>query len=144
MKVAAGTLNKDRARPREEQFNCTIPDGMVGFPKSTEYTVKSGPEIEPFLKMSSRDEAGVQFVLVDPWLVKPDYRFEMSDQDVEKLGLPDPSRMMTLSVVTIHREDQGISLNLAAPVVINLDRMTGAQLILEDEKHPLRHFVKTD
>ncbi len=140
MKIAADTLDRTKIKPEDKSFACEFPWGMIGFPDSKKYSIVSTPQIEPFLKMVSEDEPGVHFILVDPWQVKPDYLFEIPDHEVDRLQLEDASSMMTLSVVTIHRKKSGISLNLAAPVVINLDRMTGAQIILDDNTQPLRYF----
>ncbi len=128
----------------EENFSVQFPQGIIGFPGSINYQVSTSPKILPFYKLSSADENGVEFAAVDPWLFKEDYKVEISDQDQEFLEAEEPGDIMVLTIVTFHRKQNCISLNLCAPVVINKKKGIGAQIVLDDETLPIKYFVKID
>jgi len=131
----------------EKEFSGHVynfPRGIIGFQDSVRYQLEANARYSPFIKLKSLDEVGVEFVMMDPWIVKEDYRFEISDPDLELLMINNTGDLLILAIVTISRKDSRISLNLMAPVAINQGNKTGCQIILDNPKLPLRYQVSLE
>ncbi|WP_424448473.1 flagellar assembly protein FliW [Microbacterium arborescens] len=81
----------------------------------------------------------VRLFAVDPAAVLEDYAPVLSDAHVADLGLaaPDDARVLVVARMT----DEGIGVNLLAPVVINRRTGAAAQVILEGQDLPVRALL---
>ncbi|WP_448376316.1 flagellar assembly protein FliW [Fervidobacterium sp.] len=122
----------------------TFPKGIPGFEELKKFIVLSLPETDPIKWLVSLDDESVAFPIIDPWLVLEDYEVDLSNQDLELLQVQDPSDIVVLSIVTIPIDKpQEATVNLKAPIVINIKKGRGLQVILE--KYELKHpITKTE
>lgn len=111
----------------------TFPDGLPGFAGERRFILlPAAPEGVYWLQ--SVDEGSVAFLLVDPFPVFPEYSVELPDAP---MGDAPP---MVLAVVTLPREEgEPCTANLQAPVVLDLGRRVGLQIILPDAGYGARH-----
>ncbi|WP_291986231.1 flagellar assembly protein FliW [Luteitalea sp.] len=114
----------------------TFPAGLPGFEECRRFVVLSSRELEPFKCLQSVEGPSASFLAVDPRRAFPDYRCVLSDVDRARLGDPDETSLVWLSVVTV-LDDQTL-VNLRAPVVVNPTRMLGYQLMPSNSLYPLR------
>ena len=140
MKIATKLQNAPNSDETIEKMELMFSRGIIGFHNSKKYDILADEEYFPFLKLVSKDEKGVSFVLLDPWLVKDDYQVKISDSDVEELGAKKDTDVMIYTIVTLEYAEGQIALNLMAPLVINRVTKKGIQLILE-EPQPLQYIV---
>lgn len=119
----------------------TMPSGLIGFEMCTRFFLVRHRAGESFQWLQSVDEPGLAFVVVDPAAYFDGYEIEISDSDVEKLGLTDAEDAVVLTIVTIRDGGAGITANLAAPIVINSKNNIGAQVVLQDERYTTRHAL---
>jgi flagellar assembly factor FliW len=75
--------------------------------------------------------------------VKGDYQPVLSDEVQGILGIEKTDDVALLSIVTIRSEPLEVSVNLRAPIVINVRNMTALQTVLEDEAYPVRYLIET-
>jgi flagellar assembly factor FliW len=71
--------------------------------------------------------------------VHPSYLVEISPQNMEFLDLAKPEDAMTLSFVTVAGDPVDTTVDLLAPIVINVKNLRGRQIILED--YPVRYNI---
>jgi flagellar assembly factor FliW len=123
-----------------------IPSGLFGFPESKRYTLLEHRKGSPFVWLQSVDNGSLAFVLVDPLLVKPDYEVQINPQDMDELQLADaPDGIQTLVIVNIASgEKVQLTVNLLAPIVINVKQKSGKQIILSDNRYSLRHPIPSN
>lgn len=124
--------------PVEEGSVIRFADGLPGFEQTRAFVVLSSPELAPLHLLHHVGGPAASFLAVDPRLVLPTYRAELSEADSRRLGVPDPAALVWLALVTIDA-GQGPSVNLRAPVVINPATMTGCQVMPHSSLYPLRH-----
>lgn len=110
-------------------------EGIIGVPEARHFQLLARPD-SPIRVLCSTDLPGFNLPVVDPTLVDPDYRPELSRRLAEALGFDEQSELLILAVTTI--EPEGPMANLRAPIVINVARRCGAQVILDDRRLPLR------
>ena len=117
-----------------------VPSGMIGFPEAQRFTLLEHKKGSPFLWFQSVDDGALAFVLTDPLLFKPDYEIKINGEDKETLRLADASNgILTLAVVNIsHLEPFEITVNLLGPLVINVLKKLGKQIVLSDHRYSHR------
>lgn len=115
--------------------------GILGFEQMKQYLLIANPEEEPFRWLQVKDNASLAFVVIDPFLVVPDYRPDIPQADVDFLGLSNPSEAALLNIVTLHGHNRA-TVNLKGPIVVNRNTGVGKQVILANAseysvQHPL-------
>jgi flagellar assembly factor FliW len=125
-----------------EQVQDTVfefPEGISAFEEAKRFELLISEEIKPFAYFQSLDVEGLGFVCIDPFLVHPSYLVEISPQNMEFLDLAKPEDAMTLSFVTVAGDPVDTTVDLLAPIVINVKNLRGRQIILED--YPVRYNI---
>jgi flagellar assembly factor FliW len=118
-----------------------FPDGLPGFEQCRRFVVLSSIETAPVQYMHSVEGPAASFLAIDPRLVLPGYRCDLSDQDRARLGLAPDTVLLWLALITLDAHEEP-SVNLRAPVVINPARMIGFQVVPHDSLYPLRHPLR--
>ena len=119
-----------------------FPHGLVAFHELKEYClVESGSEKVPFCWLQAVDRPDLAFVLINPFLFKPDYDFELSAEHEEELGIEQAEDVAVFSIVVLPGEIEKMSANLLAPVVINTRTRKGKQVVLQDPRYSTRHYI---
>lgn len=118
-----------------------FPAGLLGFEQIKEYLMVANPGEQPFVWLKVANDAGLAFVVVDPFIVAPDYRPDIPPADVAFLGLNSAADAMLLAIVTIQGNGRA-TMNLKGPVVINRHTHTAKQVIITNAaeysvQHPL-------
>jgi len=118
-----------------------LPMGLLGFEQIKDYVLLVNPAEEPFAWLQVEANASLAFVVVDPFLVMPGYQPDIPQQDVEFVGLKQPSDALLLNIVTVHGPDRA-TVNLKGPIVINRHTHVGKQVIIANAneysvQHPL-------
>lgn len=121
-----------------------VPDGLPGFTDYKEYVLLILAEDSPFMIFQSIEEPNLAFITIDPWRIIPDYEFEISKQVENSLKINNKEEVLVLVIGTIRKKLQDMTVNLAAPLVININSCLGKQVILEDDNFPLRQPVFQD
>jgi flagellar assembly factor FliW len=118
-----------------------LPMGILGFEQIKNYLLISNPLEEPFRWLRVKDNPALAFVVIEPFLVAPDYQPNIPQQDVEFLGLSSPGEAVLYNIVTVH-PNQRATVNLKGPLVINRNTGVGKQVIIANAAdysihHPL-------
>ncbi|EHW0970748.1 flagellar assembly protein FliW, partial [Campylobacter jejuni] len=91
---------------------------------------------EVFVRLKSLDGKDFSFVLINPYLIRPDYEFDIPTYYQELLSLTPESNMKIFNIVAIAKSIEESTVNFLAPVVINLDNNTMVQVILDTVNYP--------
>lgn len=120
-----------------------FPKGLVGFPKCTRFALIQTNEEGVFFWLQSVDRAELAFVVCDPRVFVPDYRIPIKSEDLELIGLQDPSDAQVLTIV--NKVDEMLTGNLQGPLVANARTLMATQLVLSDKRYTTRHpLMKLD
>jgi flagellar assembly factor FliW len=122
----------------------TLEKGMIGFPALTHFALIFDEEKQrkhiSIMWLQSMDDPDVAFPVLDPHTVKADYTPNVNAEIVEPLGEMTDENTYVLVTVTVPRKVEDFSVNLKAPVVINMDTLKGVQMIVEDD-YPVKYKV---
>lgn len=118
-----------------------LPAGILGFEQFKDYMLLADPAELPFAWLRVVESAQLAFVVINPFVVMPDYAPDLPDTDVEFLGLKDPNDALLFNIVTLRGQDRA-TVNLKGPIVINRHTRTGKQVIIANAgnysvEHPL-------
>ena len=127
--------------PMASASEVRLPLGLLGFEHLRDYLLVSNPGEEPFSWLQVKDEDALAFIVINPFLVAPDYRPDLPQADVEFLGIEDQADAALFNIVTLHKGGHA-TLNLKGPVVINRHTLIGKQVVLANAcdyavEHPL-------
>jgi flagellar assembly factor FliW len=116
-----------------------LPYGLLGFEKVKNYVLLANPQEEPFLWLQMLDAARKAFLVVSPFFVMPDYQPDIPADDVEFLGLAEPTDALVYNICTLRGPGKA-TINLKGPVVINRHTLIGKQVIPNNAmKYALTH-----
>ncbi len=129
-----------KVTPKERVlFELEIPDGLIGMNELTRFHGVVEKDM-PFIELRSLDEDHLGFWVMDPFLFVDSYEVEVSDEDVNGLGITDPEQALFLCLATINKSN--VTLNLMAPLLIHRETQKGKQVVLENYKHySARHII---
>ncbi len=113
-------------------------DGMIGFSTLKNYVLVESPSMPLVLWLQSTERPGVAFPLIEPWFFKRDYKVTLSDADKVSIKLEEGDRTKIFDVLTIPEDMTKMTVNLKAPIVINLDKSAASQVILQDKTLEVR------
>ena len=125
----------------EEDF-IYFPEGIPGFENSKKYALIGNDAGEAvFFWLQSVDTPELCFVVTDPFMVYDGYGVDVEDEDVELLKITDANKVLSLTIVIIPEDINEIRVNLKAPILINMEKKLGKQIIQKNDNLPIRYYL---
>lgn len=129
----------------EKEQMILFPKGIPAFENEKSFLILDDNEPEsPFRWLQSVNSPSLVFAILNPFLIKQDYDFEISDHILKEIEVEEPSDMDIYSVVVIPDDFKKMSMNLKAPIIINPKTRQGIQVILDTDKYGVRHYILDD
>lgn len=116
-----------------------IPEGLVGFRSQTKYVLIPDQVVTGLFWLQSTTSPELAFALVAPPMAVNDYKIELRPGDRATLELDD--ERAALIYVILNRGDSGLTVNLQGPLVFNMTRRLGRQLVLTSSRYAVRYPV---
>lgn len=117
-------------------------DGLVGFPNLRDFVLLAHKPDSPFKWLQSLDEPALAFLVVDPAGYVEGFSPELSKADTGALHLSESTAKLVLTTAAIPGgKVEEMTLNLAAPIVLNLEARIGKQVVLDSDGYNIRHRV---
>lgn len=126
----------------DERQLLSFRDGLIGFDKFTEFALLDAPQ-KPYFYLQSVELTELNFILLDPFLFRPDYEVEIPDQLAASLGMENPDDALILVIVTV-ATGGSITANLMGPLVICRSTRRGTQAVLADPRWQIKHDVMAE
>ena len=112
-----------------------FPDGLVGLPALVRHRISAVPDTALY-EIVSEDDPKIGFIAVPVDNVKPGTCDRLRDRGLIADG------EWVLAILAVHGEPPSITANLAGPLVIDMDKATARQLVVEDPEFPLQVPVR--
>lgn len=132
------TLQFGKLEVRDEDV-VVMPEGLLGFSHCKRFVILEDPAQAPFQWLQSLDNTDLNFVLIDPLLIKADYQIQVPKEEVRQLELEDPKDARVYVIVVVPQDVRQVTANLKGPIVINPKKRRAKQVILMDEQYPTRY-----
>jgi flagellar assembly factor FliW len=124
----------------DEHQKITFPQGLFGFESLKDYALLDA-EQQPFYWLQSLDEEKIAFILIDPFIFRPDYDMDIDNEELVPIGITDPEKAVIFTIVTVPSDNAPMTANLQGPLVINRDSRLGVQAVLTDSRWKTKHDI---
>ncbi len=116
----------------------TFEKGILAFEDEKQFIVVRNEDTE-FYYMQSVNNPDVTFVLVDLKDVMPNYDPEVEVEQIKDLG-EIKNNLNVFNVCTLKEKLEEMTVNLAGPIVINMDTKKGKQVIVaKGDSYTVKH-----
>ena len=137
MKIATKFLGEIEI---SEQDILTFEHGLLGLEDEKKFVVLPIDADLPLAILQSVEHTEIGFVVAYPFAFKKDYSFDICEDDRTQLQIEKEEDVLTYSIVTMKETFQDSTINLLAPVILNIGKKRGKQIVLQDSKaYPLRY-----
>lgn len=100
--------------------------------------IQPDPE-SPFVFLQSIENGDIALVLTNPFLFFSEYDFELSEGVIKELEIESAEDVVVWSVVSVKDRVEEATLNLLAPIVVNVNTRVGKQVILHESPYSTKH-----
>jgi len=117
-------------------------EGLIGFPEMKEFVLVSHKDDSPFRWLQSVQEPTIAFLCAVPQHFVPDFNPTLTIAVAEALKLKGETERFVLTTASIPAgHPESMTLNLAAPILVNAKTRSALQFVLEDEAYTVKHRV---
>jgi len=113
-----------------------LPNGLLAFEDCRHWVLlpDAGNQAVAWLQSVTRPD--VAMAVVSPRRFVPNYQVRVTQSQLDPLQL-DPTHQAHVLVI-VSRNERSLTLNLKAPLIVNLQRLLGRQVICTDDQ-PVQH-----
>jgi len=111
----------------------TVVGEIIGFENTKNVAINQIDEL--FFTLKDLDNENISFTLVNPYLLR-EYDFEIPDAMQNLLGINENSKLSVYNILLIQKPLEKSVINFLAPIILNHDNNTIAQVILDPKQHP--------
>jgi flagellar assembly factor FliW len=132
---------------REEDI-FEFPWGLPAFEKEKRFVLIEFPESAPLVFLQSLTQATLCFLALPILVADRDYQMGMALEDLAALDLERGRQpvlgheVLVLALVSLH-DGFSVTVNLMAPVVLNLKTCSGLQAIRQDRVYSHQHLIES-
>ena len=108
---------------------------IVGFEHLNGFVLSEMDPDSDFYLLRSVEEESIEYLVVSPFAVNQDYEFELMDEYKEELQITETDEVLVLAIITLQKPFFQSTINLLAPLVINIKNGTGRQVILNGSSY---------
>ena len=124
----------------QEDKIITLESGMIGFPDMQKFTLIFDEMAREKYVDWFGYSASVSPYVLEQLTIKEDYNPSVSEELLKPLGDMKQEDTFVLTTVRVPKDIQDMSINLKAPIIINMSNNRGAQIIVEDDL-PVRYKI---
>jgi len=119
-------------------FNFVSP--IIGFKDLKKYTIIDYKPDSPFKWLQSMEDMELAFPVTLCSFFGIDYQFDIPDEEAEMLGIESADDILVFNIANIPSSNpQGATINMIAPIILNLSNKKAMQLVLKNTNFEVRH-----
>ena len=136
LRVVQTTRFGELTIPEEDVFSFKW--GLPGFGFLREFVVLALEEQKPYVWLQSLERPEIALPLIDPWAVFETYDPQLPAVTASVLEIDRPDDFCLMCVTVVSPDAEELSANLLAPIIFNLKKRIGRQVMLEDCDYSVR------
>jgi len=106
---------------------------ILGFVNTKQVDINEIDEL--FSTMIDSQNEGISFTLVNPYMLR-EYSFDVPTETKNLLDINSDSKISVYNILLIQKPLEKSTINFLAPIIINHDNNTLAQIVLEPKQNP--------
>ena len=118
-----------------------FPLGIPSFLEEKHFILLPFSDDTPFYILQSTLTENVAFVAINPFEYFQQYEFEINDSTKELLEIESQEDVLILSFLTVADPFEKTTANLQAPLVINVKKKIGKQMVLNEGVYTTKHYL---
>jgi flagellar assembly factor FliW len=122
-----------------EEDIVTFKRGIPGFENLTKFIVFPLEENDFFNIFHSIEDENIGLVTVSPFSINSSYEINLDENILSDLNISSEKDVLILTTVTLNSKIENITVNLKAPIVINIVERLGEQIILDKMEYSIKH-----
>ena len=128
---------------KDSIFNFVTP--IIGFKELKEYTLVDYKPESPFKWLQSMEDMDLAFPITLCSFFGIDYQFDIPDEEANQLEITSADDIFVCNIANIPSSNpQGATINMLAPIVINIVNKKAMQIILKNTDFEVRHKLFND
>lgn len=113
--------------------------GLFGFEEQQQWVLLSDTNNSAVAWLQSMQRSDLAMPVISPRRFVSEYQVQLDERQISLLSLTREDQAYVLSIVS--RNGQELTTNLRAPIVVNLDRRLGCQVVTADEQPMQFHLA---
>ena len=113
--------------------------GILGFENLNKFVLFPSEDNDFFSILQSIEDKEVGFVVASPFEILKNYELRLKDSIIKKLKIKKEDDVLVLNIVTLNSKIKNITVNLKAPIVVNIKERLGEQIVLDNSKYGIKH-----
>lgn len=122
----------------EEEKIITMPFGMLGFPDVKRFVILQHKKDSPFFWYQSVNDPMLAFVIMSPFLFKPDYNVDVENV-LKEMSWNEEEKQNNLELYVVVNIPKGapdkMTANFIGPILINNKIHQAVQMVISDSPH---------
>ncbi len=114
----------------DDESILTFDNGIYGFEDLKKFAIINCTETEPIFWLQSVEDGDVSVPIIDPFIIKEDYVIDVDDKELMSIGTEKEEDIIVYNVVVLPEDITKITINLVAPIIINISNNKAKQVIL--------------
>ena len=110
-------------------------EGLIGIPEKKKFILIEKEDFKPFSYLQSVDDPTFVLVVINPLMVEQQYKFDIHKDDLRAIGIQDENDFSLFAIVIFAKRVEDITVNLKAPVLINIHTKEALQIILQNDDY---------
>lgn len=118
-----------------------FPHGLPGFQEEQRFLLMELPDGGLFQVLQSVETTGLAFVVASPYPIMKDYSVNLDEAVQEVLQIEKPEDVAIYGIVTVKDPFSASTINLKAPLIINIKERLGKQQILSTDDYATKTAI---
>ncbi|MFD0680765.1 MULTISPECIES: flagellar assembly protein FliW [unclassified Paenibacillus] len=123
----------------QESEIIAFPEGIPGFEQLNQFIIIKPNQELPFSFLQSVEEGAVAFIISNPFVFYPEYEFEISEETKHELSIEAEQDVLVWNIISIRDDLENATINLLAPVIVNIKEQVGKQIVLQGTDYTVKH-----
>lgn len=124
-----------------EEDIITFNKGIPGFEGLKKFIVFPLEDNSFFSILHSIENGEIGLIVINPFAKFKDYEFKLSEEKLAELKITSTEEVLVLNTVTLNSNIENITVNLKAPIIINIKTKQGEQIILDNERYLIKQTL---
>ncbi|MDD5018156.1 MAG: flagellar assembly protein FliW [Eubacteriales bacterium] len=118
-----------------------FPLGIPGFEDLRKFIILEVGDTKPVYWLQSTENKYIALPVIISFEILDNYNIDVRENELEELYVESKNDLLIINVVVIPSEVEKMTVNLAAPIIINAKRGIGKQIIIDAKELPIRFPV---
>lgn len=126
----------------DEKKIINFKEGLPGFENLNKFLfMTDNDENSPFCWLQSIEDIDIVFTLFDILKFLPDYEPVINIENLEKFGEFSQEDLLIYCISSIPKDIKNMTINLKAPIIININNNEARQVICNNEDYPIKYYI---